>query len=479
VSDLDAAEPIEFVSRGQVRPASGAERAAQPASGGVNRAQHRLNGVLAVALVVIVALAPLLLGSNRPVFWMGWTVLFAGLGVAYGFGVLWANGAARVTLVSFWPEATLMAVLLAFQLFQLAPIGEWLPLPAAAGATGNAFATLDQGSTYLTLLATAGLMLFFFLFAQVSSNRRRARRILLALFLVVAAYAILGLVSLTQWNDTLLGFEKQYYRGVATASFVNRNSYATFLASGLAIGAPLLVSAVVGDQGGTIGRRVLMPLLLLVGMGFIAAALFATGSRMGTFAGVAGAVLGLLGGALTFRGSVLGKLLVALAVVAAAVTLVLVFGSGLIERLVFQHGDPGRETLYAQTWAAITGRPLLGYGAGSFAATFPAFQSPPLDGGSIWSHAHSTYLALWYEHGLLFGSLPLLAIALLLGRCLLALRDPSSTMLSLATLGVGFVFAVHSLVDFSAEIYADALLLVAMLALGAVGARNGHRPGST
>ena len=45
----------------------------------------------------------------------------------------------------------------------------------------------------------------------------------------------------------------------------------------------------------------------------------------------------------------------------------------------------------------------------------------------------------------------------------------------LATLGVGFVFAIHSLVDFSAEIYADALLLVAMLALGAVGGRNGMR----
>lgn len=429
-----------------------------------------MNGAIAVVLVIIVALAPLPLGSNRPALWMMWTAAFSVVGLVYGTGVIWANGTVRVTPAAFAPEAVLMTALLAFQLSQLAPLGAWLPL--GSGST----ITLDPGSTWLTALAVAGFMLFFLLFAQVASNRRRARRILLAVFLVVVAYAILGLVSLTQWNDTLLGFEKQYYQGVATASFVNRNSYATFLACGLAIGAPLLVSAVVGDQHSNVVRRMLIPLLLLVGMAFIAAALFATDSRMGTFAGLAAAVLGLLGGALTLRGSVLGKVLVVLAVAATAVALSLIFGAGLIERLIFQRGDPDREALWAQVWSAVLERPLLGYGAGSFEASFPVFQRPPLDGGNVWSHSHSTYLALWYEQGLVFGSLPLLAIGLLLGRCVLALRDPSSTMLSLATLGVGFVFAVHSLVDFSAEIYADALLLVAMLALGAVGGRSGlHR----
>lgn len=447
------------------------EISGQHPAGGVNRAQHHLNGWMAVALVVVVALAPLPLGSNRPAFWMMWTALFSVLGLVYGAGVIWAGGTVRVSPLSLMPETLLMLALLSFQLVQLAPIGVWLPL--GPGTT----LSLDPGSTLLTLLATAGLMLVFFLFAQVASNRRRARRMLLALFLVVVAYAILGLVSLTQLNDTLLGFEKQYYQGVATASFVNRNSYATFLASGLAIGAPLLVSAVIGDQDSSIVRRVLAPLLLLVCMAFIAAALFATDSRMGTFAGLTAAVLGLLGGALMLRGSVLGKVLVALAVTASAVALLLLFGAGLIERLIFQRSDPDREALWAQVWAAILDRPWLGYGAGSFEATFPMFQRPPLDGGNVWSHAHSTYLALWYEQGLVFGSLPLLVIGVLVGRCVLALRDPSSTMLSLATLGVGLVFAVHSLVDFSAEIYADALLLVAMLALGAVAGRSGLRRG--
>lgn len=465
---LEPAGEIEFVSRGRVGPIA-VERSGQHASGGVNRAQHKLNGLLAVALVTIVALAPLPLGSTRPALWMSWTLVFAVLGLIYGAGIIAASGTVRITLGSFWPEAALMLVLIAFQLFQLAPLGGLLPLGPAETAS------FDPGSTRLTVLVSLGFALFFFLFVQVSSNRRRARRILLALFLIVVAYAVLGLVSLTQWKDTLLGFEKQYYLGVATGSFVNRNSYATFLASGLAIGAPLLVSAVVGDQGGSITRRLLMPTLVLIGMTFIAAGLFATDSRMGTFAGLTGTALGLLCGALLLRGSVLGKLLVVIAVAALAVALALLFGVGLIERLVFQRGDPDREALWALAWSATLERPWLGYGAGSFEATFPMFQRPPLDGGNIWSHAHSTYLALWYEQGLVFGSLPLLVVGLLLGRCVVALRDPSSTMISLATLGVGYVFAVHSLVDFSAEIYADALLLVAMLALGAAGGRNGVR----
>lgn len=465
----EVTEEIEFVSRGQANLVA-PERRGPLASSGVNRGQHRLNGIVAAVLVVIVALAPLPLGSSRPAFWMGWTLLIAVLGLIYGAGVVWARGTVRVTPASFAPETVLMLALLAFQLLQLAPLGGLVQLAPAA-----ATATYDPGSTKLTLLVTAGFMLFFFLFAQVASNRRRARRVLVILFLLVVAYAILGLVSLTQWNDTLLGFEKQYYRGVATGSFVNRNSYATFLASGLALGAPLLVSAVVGDQWGSFTRRLLMPLLVLLGMAFIAAALFATDSRMGTFVGIAGAMLGLLGGALTFRGSTLGKVLIVLTVAAAAVALSLIFGVGLIERLIFQRSDPDRRALWALTWSAILERPWLGYGAGSFEATFPMFQKPPLDGGNIWNHAHSTYLALWYEHGLVFGSLPLVAIGLLLGRCVLALRDPSSTVLSLATLGVGFIFAIHSLVDFSAEIYANALLLAAMLALGAVGAPNGPR----
>lgn len=444
--------------------------AIQPDQGGISRAQHRLNGIVAAMLCTILALAPLPLGSNRPSFWALWALLIGLVGVLYGGGLLLTRGRVRISLGSMWPEATLMLAFLAVQAMQLLPLGHLYPLVMTGGQSYTApRLSFDPGSTLLTLLVTATLLLFFFLMAQVSANRRRARRILQVVFGIVVAYALLGLVSLTYGGDTLLGFDKQYYLGVATGSFVNRNSYATFLAAGLALGVPLLLSTLVGPvtEGGAM--RILRPVFTLVGLTLIAAALFATSSRMGTLAGLSGAVLALFATVLLLRRSRFAIVLVLLLCGAAVLALLLLFGTGLVERLVFPQGDESRSVLYGQVWAAILQRPLLGYGAGSFASTFPLFQALPLDGGLVWSYAHSTYLTLWYEQGLIAGSLPLLAIGCVLLRSLLAVGDISSTMLSVATLSVGLVFAMHSLVDFSAEIFANALFFTAVLALGAAG----------
>ena len=60
-------------------------------------------------------------------------------------------------------------------------------------------------------------------------------------------------------------------------------------------------------------------------------------------------------------------------------------------------------------------------------------------------------------------------VALLVARTLGALKEKSNTIISLATIGVAVVFAAHSVIDFSAEIEANAFLLIVVLALGATG----------
>jgi O-antigen ligase len=97
------------------------------------------------------------------------------------------------------------------------------------------------------------------------------------------------------------------------------------------------------------------------------------------------------------------------------------------------------------------------------------FQAPPLSPEFVWNNSHSTYLALWFELGLVAGSIPLVIIALLGLRAVRAARDPSSTATSSAAIGTIVVFALHSLLDFSAEIEANAFLFTVILALGAAG----------
>ena len=156
--------------------------------------------------------------------------------------------------------------------------------------------------------------------------------------------------------------------------------------------------------------------------------------------------------------------------------LVAVFGATLVERLVLTPGvDQTRVEAHRLIWAAILERPWFGYGARSFPTAFQLFQAPPLSTEFVWNNSHSTYLALWFELGLIAGTIPLLIVGLLGVRAARSARDPSSTATSIAAIGTIVVFAVHSLLDFSAEIEANAFLFTVILALGAAGGAS-RRP---
>jgi len=438
----------------------------------VNRGPHRLNSILGWVLIAVLAIAPIPLASNRPAFWTIWAAIIGLLAILYGASLIIMRAPARLPISRYWPEATCFGLLLLWLVVQILPIGRWLPesltLAPAIGLPTRTF-SLDPGSTTMTLLNFATYGLLFLLVAQAAANRRRARFLLFSLFLVVVAFAVYGLVSLVQLGDTLLGFEKLYYKGNATGTFVNRNSFATFLAAGLAMGVPLLLDNNQGKRR-SLGhlRTWVQPMVVVVGILFIGATLLATQSRMGAAAGLAGTVvtlvLSFVGQKSSARWWVLGLMIV------AGFAVVSFYGVGTLQRYMLSDVAEGRDELYRQIWPAIMERPWTGYGGGSFPTVFAAFQHAPLGSGdTVWDKAHSTYLSLWFEMGLVAGSLPLLVILGLMLRAAFSLRDASSRTVSIAAIGVTIVFALHSVVDFSAEIMANAFLFTALLALGASG----------
>jgi len=434
---------------------------------------HKANGLLAIAILMVAALAPIPLGSNRPAFWMMWSTLIGALAFTYGAALLWRAAPPRFGFAQLWPEATAFVLLCLFVAVQTLPIGGWLPPGLTAlDMVGRSLTAMsfDIGSTRLALIQFATFGVLVFLSAQVAVNRRRARQMLLALFLIIAVFAVVGLASLTQFGDTLLGFEKTAYLGYATGTFVNRNSFAGFLGAGLTIGMPLLIELVVKRKERQISTFLWLVALIVLSLILIAAALIATGSRLGTLSGVLGAAVALALSLFAYRGSArMGASMLVIVLIAGVVVLA-VFGMPLVERLVLTPGvDESRAAAHQLVWQAILARPWTGYGAGSFPAVFTMLQAPPLSGEYIWEYTHSTYLALWFELGLVAGSLPLLIVALLGWRTLRAMGDSSSTVNSVAALGVIVVFGVHSLLDFPLEIEANAFLFCIILALGAAG----------
>lgn len=432
--------------------------------------QSRLNWPLAAMLFVLVALVPIPLGGNRPVVWMAAAASVGLLGCWYGTALLFKRAVPRLPLERYWPEALGMIVFMLFGAMQVIPLGRALPIvfQLPEGSLDASYLSLTPGDSWLTLIGFATFGLFALLMLQVAANRRRARLLLACLFAILVGHALFALVNLHYLGDTVLGLPKNQYEGFATGTFVNRNSFATFVAAGLSIGVAILFDLVYRERERSDPTLWVTIPATVLGLVFCAGALLSTGSRMGAISGAIGvglvAILAIVsaGGRRRATWAVAGALLVVL------IAVVIAYGSGTMDRLAsLDSSGEGRAELYPEVVEAIMARPLLGYGGGSFIMAFPAFQHAPLSGDLVWNKAHSTYLALWFEYGLVFGTIPMLVVLGLVVRAMSGLFSASSRSLALASLGVAVTFAIHSIVDFSLEIQGNVYLMLAVLALGA------------
>ncbi|MCD7059670.1 O-antigen ligase family protein [Pelagibacterium xiamenense] len=435
--------------------------------------QRRINDLIAYGLIAFIALVPIPLGANRPFFWAVSAVLVGIIGLLHAAMLFRAGEAARMPLSRFPVIASLWAAVCIWLVAQMLPVGGFTFANSEGAVFETASMSLAPGETAYMLVRMATYGLFFYLVLQIAANRSRADFGFKAIFVIVVAYSAYGLVALTQFGDTLLFFEKWAYQGSATGTFVNRNSYATFLAFGLVAGVILSLKTVF-EPTPEAERRVSRSKVsdaALYGLGtvFIAAALAASQSRMGLAAGVAGSAAVAMMAGFKLRterpaGFRLGLILaIALFVVAFAH-----FGAGTLERLGNTEQDfDVRAQLYAQVLQMISERPLLGFGGGSFETAYPLYQHAPVSPDRVWDKAHSTYLTLWTELGVVFGTLPILAVLAIVWRCMSHLLNRQRDFwLPLGAIGIAIVAALHSLVDFSLEIQANTFYFLAILGLG-------------
>ena len=195
----------------------------------------------------------------------------------------------------------------------------------------------------------------------------------------------------------------------------------------------------------------------------IFSALLSTQSRMGMGAVFVGVMTALL---MPRGASSISRRTTAIIAV-AAVAAVAYFGFGFDRFLLVEKAAETRTELYKQVIDMIVDRPLMGFGAGSFEYAYPLYHAPPVSSAYVWERAHSTYLQLWSELGLVAGSIPMIMIVtLVVATWRGAKRNGGPKPEQLAMVGAVACVAVHSLVDFSLEIEAVALLFVMILGIG-------------
>ncbi|MGB8623263.1 MAG: O-antigen ligase family protein, partial [Paracoccaceae bacterium] len=272
-----------------------------------------------------------------------------------------------------------------------------------------------------------------------------------------------------------------------SASFINRNSYATYAIFGVIANLAIYLHLTTGlESSGDLRMRGLRDFLesffsgvwiFALGLLLCLAAVVLTQSRAG---GVSG-LLALLtfGVAYRFRGDRLNPILLAmLAAILGFVALSL--ASGVTERLLATGGEESRFQIYSLIVQGIAERPLLGHGLGAFQDTFRAFV--PLGQASAeWELAHSSYLENAYELGLPAAAAFYLALgwvaAVIARGCLTRRHHRSFACVALACIVAG---AFHSVFDFSLQMPASAALFAAILGIGWTQAfsRESRRRGS-
>ena len=460
-------------------------------TGSSSRSRSRLNATVMWAVFVLLLILPFELGGNRPLAWAIHAVLLSLLGTYYFTALLLRHQVPRIGFGEIGLPAAMVAAFMIFIVVQALPIGSYLPAAMTAlpsGVPPVQSISISPGDTILALLRWINIAFIAYFSIQIAANSKRTPRFLGLLFGVVALHAIYGLMLRFWFDDTILFTEKWAYQGFATGGFVNRNSFATFLAIGACIGTVRLLDAFRHRPQGRVFLLWVLdmrdgPLLTLLGTLMVLIALVATGSRVGVIAGGAGMALAAV---LFFakrpearsRRHQRGLLAVAIPVI-LIIGLLVLFGPQLIDRFTtVEESTDVRMQLYEQILRMITDRPWAGFGGGTFEYAYPLYHQAPVDFDFVWDRAHSSYLALWSEYGVIFGSLPMLAMASILILLIAAyFRGQKADVIIIAAIASTLAVMIHSAVDFSLEMHAVTLLYAALLA-GAAGKALSARQGA-
>lgn len=444
-----------------------------------------VEAALLVALVAGLAWAPFWLGGNRMVPWGVNGVYFPTLVVAYELSLLMRGRRHPVGIRQLAAPAALFCAVVAWiyvQMSTAAPAAMvhpiWNMASDVLGAPIAGSISVNRGATGLALMRLLTDASVLWLAIQLSREASRALLLMRAVGFIVAAYSAYGLLLAAFYSSGIPFFDVEPTGGVR-ATFVNRNSFATYAGLGLVTMAALTLRLYRHEVPGHEDLRAYRMHKLIEATGrrgwlymgatlIILAALLATVSRGGILAAGLGLAALLL---LSFtrqrrrRGEQLEAIIFLTAVVVGAF---LVFGDRIAGRIALSGLiDVSRSSVYAITLNSILDAPVLGFGYGTFADVFPMYRDQSISAAGVWDKAHNTYLEVWQGLGLVFGTALMAALGWLIYVSFVgAIRRRRDATAPIVAAAVALLVAAHALVDFSLQIEAVTLTFMALLGAG-------------
>ncbi len=454
------------------------------------------NTRLFIALMALVVLAPLPFASQRP--W-AWSALAMGVGaicVCWAFLVALGKAQAASPLRRYAVVIALFALVLLWAMLQamgLTPQSWYHPLwaerlngglpSAAVEAAGNGALSLDPERTWTGIMRLLTFGGVFWMAVQLCRDRARARIALLTICVATLVYAIYGLAVFFAGSETILWFDKWAYKGDLTATFVNRNAFGAFAGIGVVCSVALFAHGLRPRHGDHVydrAQRLFSRALPFLAAAMVVGTALLLAHSRASFAstGIAVAVLLL---ALT-TGEVL-RPRVALAAIFVLLVVggstMMISGGDTLDRmlLVLEEGKQ-RSALYAVGSTALMDAPWTGFGLGTFEPVFRLYRDATMVEPLVFEFAHNIHLEAGMDLGIPVTLLYYTVFALIMGTCLRGLRRRRRDQIYPAVaLAVTVLLGVHGLVDFSAQIPANAVLLALLLGIGHAQSFNTSRHG--
>lgn len=433
--------------------------------------------------LVLLAVVAVPLGANR--LW-AWGLL----AVIIGLMLLAMAAAAAINPANLalpWARYRLLAwgylIVLSWMLIQASPLTpSFLHHPLWAQASRvldrplSGSITVDRAGALGEAAKFAVYGGVFWLAMQFAGHDGRARMILWIILSAAASVGLYGLIVYFSGNDTILWFPRWAFPEYLSATFVNRNHFATYAGIAIIIGFGFLVEELRRISAGFSMRSIEGILrmseaidfrlyLILTMLGILGLALIFTASRGAMFSLAAGLAAYLFYASQSSRVSGARVVRFGAALTGVALLVLIFTGEKLAERLesASRHIS-GRAAVYKGSAELIAERPLLGTGGGSFEGLFHSVR-PSSMGASIdiYDHAHNTYLEFGLEHGLpalaIMLGMALLIMAVFLRGC--AARRQNDLIPAVGA-GATVLVALHAAVDFSLEIPAVAVAYLAV-----------------
>lgn len=447
--------------------------------------EERIEALVFAGLLLGLAWAPFWLGGNRVTAWGLNGVFFPALLLLYELNLLRAGRPHPVALARVGVPAALFGFVLSWIAVQLAPMSSMLAHPVwgmAGEALGESVVgaiSVNRGATMLALVRLLTAASIFWLTLQLCRHPVRALLLLRAIGLIVAAYSAYGLVLTAFFAGAIPFFDAPDGGALVRATFVNRNSFATYAGLGLVVTVALTLRLFRHEvpEAAVLMRYCLTRFVeatgrqgwMLLSAGFVTlVALLGTASRGGILATALGLfALFLLSFARQRRGAT-ERVEALVFLLVAIVASFMFFGDLFVGRMaVAGLEDTGRMSVYMITLRSILDTPLLGFGYGTFADVFPMYRDQSISVSGGWDKAHDSYLEIWQGLGLLFGSALILAVGWLVVKCLSgALTRRQNATPAIVATAVSLLVGAHALVDFSLQIEAVALTYMAVLGAG-------------